>query len=374
MKPLRIAVVAFPTHGGSGVIGFDSAYLLAKRGHSVSFVSSEYPFRARGSVSDEEHDFGIVTVETKRKPDFGPEAYAWALSATLIELHAKRAIDVIHAHYAIPHALSVALVRETLGLDGPRLVTTLHGTDVTQQSRFVADRRLTAWALDRCDALVAPSDWLKATAIERFGSDVVRNCVVAGNFVDLNRFAVREMTRPMRIVHVSNLRPIKRGLDVIEVFERAKSSVAELELDVVGDGPDLNAMVQRASTGGLNRSIRFWGGDGRVAERIGGACAFLLPSESESFGLAALEAMACGVPVVGTRVGGMPEVVRDGDGGFLHALGDVDAMAADVIRLCSDTELQAIQSRAARARAVKIGQAEPIIDRYEQLYQSLVAS
>ncbi len=366
MKPLNIAVAAFSTHGGSGIVGFESARLLARRGHSVSFVSPRPPLRAASAGN-----LNLCTVHRIKHPLFSPGAYAWSLATTLLDLHQKRPIDLIHVHYAVPHAVSAALVRQTLGGGGPALVTTLHGTDVTQHTVAEEHRMLTRWALEQNDALVVPSLALQRAATDRFGFEAERFEVIH-NFVDLDAFHPGDPPETPRLIHVSNLRPVKRGLDVIAIFERARASLPQLRLTIVGDGPDREAMESRVRSSGLTGAIDFAGVDVDVAKRLASASVFVLPSETESFGLAALEAMACALPVVGSHAGGLPEVVKHGEGGFLHTVGDVDAMAASVISLLTDTSLMAQQRAAARARATQIGDPNPILDQYESLYRSIV--
>ncbi|MEL6544676.1 MAG: N-acetyl-alpha-D-glucosaminyl L-malate synthase BshA [Myxococcota bacterium] len=368
MKTLRIAVVAFPTHGGSGVVGFESARLLSERGHRVSFVSSDLPLRASNSTGLE-----LCLVERIKHPLFSPGAYAWSLSSCLLDLHFREPLDVIHVHYAVPHAVSSALVRQTLASESaPALVAHLHGTDVTQYTSQPSQRELTRWALEQHDALVVPSRALKGEAAERFGFPAERFQVFR-NFVQLDTFAPGELgSGAPRLVHVSNLRPVKRGLDVVAVFERARATIPELELTVVGDGPDRAAMENYVSSAGLTSAVQFVGVDVDVASHLKSASVFLLPSELESFGLAALEAMACGVPVVGTEIGGLPEVVKHGEGGYLHAVGDIDAMAGSVVSLLRDRQLLENQRELSRKRAVHIGDPKPVLDQYEALYASLV--
>lgn len=369
MRPLNIAVVAFPSHGGSGIVGFESGRLLAKRGHSVSFVSSGVPLRA--TAGERGCGMRLVNVVQTAHPFFSPAAYAWALTTALLDLHAAEPLDVIHVHYAVPHSVSAALVRQTLGASKPALVTTLHGTDVTQQTVDESQRVLTAWALEQCDALVAPSEFLRKSTAVRFDYGTEERIRVIGNFVDLDTFSPGGMKNTPTLVHVSNLRPVKRGLDVVSIFAQARLRVAELRLEIVGDGPDRSEIENRVGQLGLEDVVRFTGVDVDIADRLREASVFLLPSESESFGLAALEAMACGVPVVASQVGGLPEVIKHGEGGFLHPVGATDEMAASVVKLVADSDFMSKQRAAARERAEQIGAPEPILDLYEKLYRTL---
>lgn len=369
MSSLHVAVIAFSSHGGSGIVGFESACRLAHRGHRVCFISSERPLRADPA----EGALSVLTVQDDPFPEFSPNAYTWSLAASLLDVHQRQPIDVVHAHYALPHAVSLGLVRQTLGTSTPHLVTTLHGTDVTHYTERSSHRRLTAWALQQCDALVVPSSALRRSAAEHFGFASERFRVI-GNFVDLEAFQPNLERRTPQLVHVSNLRAVKRGLDVIAVFARCHDAVPGLRLVVVGDGPDRVAMESRARVLGLSDHVEFAGVDPDVASRLREASVFLLPSESESFGLAALEAMACGLPVVGSRVGGLQEVVPHGQGGFLFPVGDVEAMARAALELLCDPALLKRQATAARSRAEQIGAPDPIIDEYEALYRSLSVS
>jgi N-acetyl-alpha-D-glucosaminyl L-malate synthase BshA len=293
-------------------------------------------------------------------------------------------------HYAVPHAASAYLARQTLGADAPRIVTSLHGTDVTGIGSDPSYRAITRFCIEASDAITVPSPFLRDKARELLGVDPSAPIEVIPNFVDTDHFAPAARREPGRLeplfeasfgrdgecdangpllFHVSNFRPVKRVTDLIEVLARVRRSVPA-RLVLVGDGPDRMAAAQRARELGIQRNVCFLGKRPDFVEQLKQADAFLLTSESESFGLAALEALSCGVPVFGYRVGGVSEVVTE-EVGHLVAPFDVDALAAAVTALLQDSDERARMGSAARARALRLFRREPALDRYEQLFSSL---
>lgn len=366
MRPLRIAMVAFPSPGGSGVVAMGLADHLAQRGHDVTLVASARPFRWPDTSA-----VRFCPVELSDHPLFNPPSYVWSLAATLIEQHQRQPFDLVHVHYAVPHAVGAALVGESVPSAPPKLVVTLHGTDVTQQGRLPGPHAMTRWALLHAHALTAPSQFLRREALQIYQPPATQPFEVISNFVDLHAFVpAATPPAPWRLLHVSNLRPVKRVRDVVKVFARVAAEVPA-ELVVVGQGPERPAMEDEARQAGVAAAVRFAGPDADTATWLRQSHLLLLPSESESFGLVALEAMAAGVPVIASNAGGLPEVVEHGRGGWLAPVGQVDAMAGHALQLLREPQLYEQQREAARQRALAIGDASPVVTRYERLYRSL---
>jgi N-acetyl-alpha-D-glucosaminyl L-malate synthase BshA len=372
-----IGVACFSTFGGSGVVAAEIAMSLARRGHRVHVFSDELPGRLdpRGA--------GVVfhRVEAPAYPQLGHDLYTLALASKIVEVARRDGLDLVHAHYALPHAVSAELARQVLaatpGARAPRIVTTLHGTDTTLVGIDPGFLPLTRFAVVGSDAVTVPSAWL-AEATRR-NLDLPANFAldVIPNFVDTDRFAPRTTSTSTSalpvVVHVSNFRPLKRTGDVVRIFARVRTDrVARLLL--VGDGPDRARSLELAHELGVAGDVEVVGERADLPALLERAAVFLLPSENESFGLAALEALACGVPVVASRVGGVPEVVRDGEVGFLHDVGDWPAMAASTGRLLDDPVLRTRLGRAARALAEAHFRVEPAVDRYEGVYRRALAT
>ncbi len=367
---LRIGVACFSTFGGSGVIASEIGMAMARRGHHVVFFSDQPP--ARLDLSCPGISFHAVAAINYPVP--GQSSYAVALAAELIEVVHKETLDLLHVHYAIPHAFGAYLARKVLGAAAPKILTTLHGTDVT---RIGADPKFTSlvrFAVLAGDSVTAPSRWLAEEAYRQLDLPRKSRIEVIPNFVDTRRFctASSEAPRVERVVaHVSNFRPLKRVEDVVRIFARVRSEIPA-KLRLAGDGPERSHVEALVSLLGLSGDVTFFGERVDVAKVLQGSDVFLLPSETESFGLGALEAMACGVPVVTSNVGGLPEVVRDGETGFLAAVGNIEAMAKHVHDLLTEPDLHARMSRAARSRAEEHFQLEPAVDRYQAVYRRLV--
>jgi len=377
-RPLRIGVACFSTFGGSGVVASEVALSLAARGHHVHVFSDGRP----GRLGDDTEQLRFHPVATRDYPQLKDSPYALALASAIACVCQRERLDVVHAHYAIPHAISAYLARQTLLPDAPALVTTLHGTDITLVGSDPSFLPLTRFSIAASDAVTTPSAWLREATYQQL--DVPRTVAidVIPNFVDPVRFSPangRPSTgspqHPFVLVHVSNFRPLKRVPDVVRIFAETRRLLPAmtLRLRLVGDGPErprIQALVREL---GLEAHVDFLGEQVELPAVLRDSDVFLLPSETESFGLAALEAMACGVPVVASRVAGIPEVVADGQSGLLAPVGDVAAMAGHVARLASDTATLARFSRAARARVESHFQPEPIVNSYEALYRRLVA-
>ena len=372
---MKIGVTCYPTVGGSGTVATELGLAIARRGHEVHFICYAMPYRL-GRVPPGV-TFHEVTVPTY--PLFQYPPYSLALASQMAEAVRGHGIELLHVHYAIPHAISAHLAREILG-NGPKLVVTLHGTDITVVGADPSFLPIVRLGIERADAVTAVSRSLAEETHERLG--VKREIEVIPNFVDPDRFdrdfaaAHRRRLSPdgaPLLVHASNFRPVKRVTDVLEVFRRVHERIPA-HLAMVGDGPDRPAAERFARDAGLAHRVEFLGNVSPIEGVIGAGDVFLLPSSEESFGLAALEAMACGVPVVASNAGGIPELVVDGEGGFTFPVGDTAGMAAQVVALLSDPQELARQRERARMRAIGEFGTTKVVDRYEALYHRLLGS
>jgi N-acetyl-alpha-D-glucosaminyl L-malate synthase BshA len=370
---LSIGVACFSTFGGSGVVAAEVATSLARRGHAVHVFSDAHPAR----LPDDVAGLTFHHVQAPAYPQFGHDLYTLALASKIVDVARAQGLDVIHAHYAIPHAVSAQLARQVLTAEHParatRVVTTLHGTDSTLVGLDPSFQPLTRFSVMGSDAVTVPSRWLGEATRRHLTLPASLVIDVVPNFVDVARFspvAAAPAAVPV-VVHVSNFRPLKRVEDVVRVFARVRAA-RPVRLRLVGEGPTREAVLALAASLGVAADVEWLGEREDLPALLAGAAAFLLPSASESFGLAALEALACGVPVVASRVGGLPEVVTDGEVGFLHEAGDVEAMAASVGRLADDPALRVRLGAAARARAETRFPVEPAVDAYEAIYRRLL--
>jgi N-acetyl-alpha-D-glucosaminyl L-malate synthase BshA len=388
--PLSIAVLCFPSLGGSGVVARELAVGLAERGHRVHVLASTEPGRAL--PQHERLRFHAVPAANHAVLEHVP--YSLALATRLIELARSEPIDLIHAHYAVPHASAAYLARQALLADGaarvPAIVNTLHGTDVTVLGSEPSYGAITRFAVRASSAISVPSGYLAQKARAWLLEDApprseAPGIEVVANFVDIDAFAPavprerarlhalfserHDSTEPV-LFHVSSFRAIKRVGDLLEVLARVRAE-RPARLVIVGDGPERPQTEARARELGLSPHVCFLGERAAFGELLRHADAFVLPSESESFGLAALEALSSGVPVLAYRVGGLPEVVTE-DAGILVPPFDVTALASAALRVLSDEQLHEDLSRGARARAVAHFQRQPAVTRYEELFARAV--
>ena len=372
---MKIGVVCFPTFGGSGVVASEIADGLAARGHRVHLFASARPWRAGESVV-----FHEVTAPTY--PLFEHTPWMLALASKLLEVCRAERLDLLHVHYALPHAAIGYLVRQLLGELAPKLVVSLHGTDVTRVGSDPAYRAVTAATVEAADAIVVPSAFLQREANERLGLDVSRVEVIP-NFVDTARFAPPEERDRRRLLslfsdaradeallfHVSNFRPVKRAGDLIWMLHHVNRRMGA-RLVLVGDGPERAHVEEAAEVLGLSPRIAFLGKRSDFLDYLPHADAFLLTSETESFGLAALEALACSVPVFAYRVGGVPEVVGEEAGGLAEPF-DVESLARGVCDVLADPARRERMGEAARARVLERFREGPALDRYEALFRGI---
>ncbi len=372
---MKIAIVCYPSYGGSGVIATELGKQMAFRGHEVHFISYERPFKL-----DLFHEnIYFHEVEILEYPLFKFPPYCIALASKIVEIAHCAGLDLVHAHYAIPHAVSAFLAREMLKEKQVPFITTLHGTDITLVGAEKQFYDVTRFSIEQSDGVTAVSNSLRQETEDVF--QITRPIRTIYNFVDTEYF-VRKMNRTLRrryahdneriLIHISNFRAVKRIEDLCRIYD-AVNSVVPSKLLLVGDGPDIATAKKYADDHKLQDRILFLGKQERVVELLSIADLFLLPSEKESFGLVALEAMSCEVPVIASRTGGIPEVVDHGKSGFLSEIGDVHSMADHAIRLLQDNNLREVMAKQARAKAVSSFSQEKIITEYEQYYRDILA-
>jgi N-acetyl-alpha-D-glucosaminyl L-malate synthase BshA len=372
---MRIGITCYPTYGGSGVVATELGKELASRGHDVHFISYAMPIRLTVTGRIYFHE-----VEVLSYPLFEYPPYDLVLATKMAEVTVRHDLDILHVHYAIPHSISAYLSKMMLADRKVPFVTTLHGTDITLVGNDRSYLPITRFGIEQSDAVTAVSEYLKQRTLEEFQVrhpiEVIPNFV---NFESYGRATGPELRRRFAaddetvFIHISNFRPVKRVEDVIAVFACVRRERAA-KLLMVGDGPDRPKAELLAGKLGITSDVLFLGKQSDMVPLLSVADVLLLPSESESFGLVALEAMACEVPVIATRIGGLPEVVADGVDGFLHAPGDVSAMAQSGVSLARDAELRRRMGLAARQHALRDFSADKIVQRYERLYLDTIES
>jgi N-acetyl-alpha-D-glucosaminyl L-malate synthase BshA len=373
---LKVGITCYPTYGGSGVVATELGMELAARGHEVHFISYALPIRLTVSERIYFHE-----VEVLSYPLFEYPPYDLVLATKMAEVTTRHNLDILHVHYAIPHSISAYLAKMMLPGRKVPFVTTLHGTDITLVGNDRSYLPITRFGIEQSDAVTAVSKYLKQRTVDEF--QIQKPITVVPNFVNCDVYS-RATDQVLRkrfanpdqaiFIHISNFRPVKRVEDVIATFAKVHQS-CPAKLLMVGDGPDRPKAEWLASSHGISHDVLFMGKQSDMAPFLSIADVLLLPSENESFGLVALEAMACEVPVVATGIGGVPEVVEDGEDGFLVGLGDVSAMAEASIRLVKDPELREEMGKSAREHAVRDFCSTKIVRQYEHLYlQTIEAS
>ncbi len=372
---MNIGITVYPTYGGSGIVGSELGRDLAERGHNVHFISSVLPTR----LTELNERIHFHEVEMMSYALFEHQPYDLALATKMATVARAEKLDLLHVHYAIPHSISAILARESIKQKRyVPVITTLHGTDITLVGADRSYLPITRYGLQQSDGVTAVSKFLKQATIETFDFDEIE---VIPNFI-CGKHYFRTPDAPLRselapngerlLVHVSNFRPVKRPMDCVDILAKVRAEGVNARLVMVGDGPELSAVRYHGEQLGMNGNVVYVGKQANIADYLGVADVFLLPSELESFGLAALEAQACEVPVVATRIGGIPEVVNDGESGFLSDVGDVDKMSVDTLNLLGDENMRRAFGEKGRELAVSRYSTEKIIPQYIAFYEKVI--
>ena len=371
---MKIAMVCYPTHGGSGVVATELGMCLAQRGHEIHFISYSAPFRLRGFHENVYYH----EVDVSAYPLFKYPPYDLSLAAQIMAVAEEYTLDIVHAHYAIPHAISAYLAKKMMRGSGPRVVTTLHGTDITLVGKDASFRAAVKFGIEESDGVTAVSNYLAVKTRETFATS--KDIRVIYNFVDTARFTpqvevcIRDRFAPHGeaiLMHASNFRTVKRLTDTIEILARVRQHLSA-KLLLVGEGPDRQISHELAEKLGLHEHVIYLGTQDAIERLLGCADLFLLPSSEESFGLAALEAMSCGTPVIATNIGGLPEVIDHGRDGYLFPVGDVDAMAAAAVGILLSQEKMQQMRMAARAKAEENFRIDVLVPEYEIYYEQVL--
>ena len=372
---MNIGIVCYPTFGGSGVLATELGKALADKGHGVHFITYQQPVRLTGFSANV--FFHEVRVPTYPLFDFPP--YETALASTMVDVVKNNHVDLLHVHYAIPHASAAYMAQQILKTEGIQtpFITTLHGTDITLVGKDETYAPVVTFSINQSDAITAVSDNLRQETLTHFA--IEKDISVIHNFVDIHRFnkkpidAFKKAISPNNekiILHASNFRKVKRIADVIYTFNKIRTEIPS-KLLLVGDGPERPMAEELCRELGICDDARFVGKQQDMEEIYAIADLFLLPSEYESFGLSALEAMAAGAPVIATNTGGLPEILTDGKDGFMSSVGDVEHMSRNAKRLLSNPILHAQFKKAAREKAESFDMSR-IVPRYEELYEQVV--
>lgn len=372
---MNIGIACYPTFGGSGVVATELAKTLAKKGHNIHMLSYARP--ARLDTLETGITYHEVSINSYPLFDYPP--YALALASQMVNLIEYEDLDLLHVHYALPHATSAYLAKQIMSereVHVP-IITTLHGTDITLVGRDPSYKHVVEFSIDKSDGVTAVSEYLKKETYEYF--DIQQDIKVIPNFIDLDRFRKSNKSHFKKaicpngekvVVHVSNFRKVKRVPEVITVFSKILESGIEAKLLLVGDGPDRQKAEQQCRDLGICEQVRFLGKLDQVEEVLSIADLFLIPSGSETFGLAALEAMSCSVPVISSNIGGLPEVNVHGKTGYLCDLDDVDCMAKYAVEVLSNSDLHTEMAENAREHAKSYNQ-DKIVGQYEQFYKEV---
>jgi N-acetyl-alpha-D-glucosaminyl L-malate synthase BshA len=371
---MRIGITCYPTYGGSGVVATEMGKELANRGHEIHFISSAMPIKL-SNLGERIH---FHEVEMMDYPVFEHAPYALALATKMADVTVRYNLDLLHVHYAIPHSVSAYLAKQMLAPRKLPIVTTLHGTDITLVGNDRSYLPITRFSIEKSDGVTAVSAFLRDLTYQEF--EIRRPIEMIPNFVNCDSFQ-RSPNEELRahfapkgekiLIHISNFRPVKRVTDVIESFEQISRQVPSVLL-MVGDGPDRGNAEWLARRKNLDSRVFFLGKRESVSDVLAISDLMLFPSENESFGLVALEAMATEVPVIASKVGGLPEVIADGEDGFLVEPHDVNAMSERAISLLSQEDKLRAMGATARKNARKKYCANKIIPRYEKYYETVI--
>ncbi|MGQ9628728.1 MAG: N-acetyl-alpha-D-glucosaminyl L-malate synthase BshA [bacterium] len=362
---MRIGIVCYPTYGGSGVVATELGMALAKRKHEIHIIAYDLPFRIQG----EHPNLTFHKVDVIPYPLFKFPPYTIALVSRIWEVVEEHNLDIVHVHYAVPHSTAAIFAKKILD-GGVKIITTLHGTDVMLVGLEPSYYKITEYSINESDGVTAVSNYLRQMTYEKF--NIIKDIEVIYNFVDVERYCRRDKGEndEKTVVHVSNFRAVKRIQDVILGFGKMLKD-ADARLVLVGDGPQRPCAEELAEIFRISDRVTFLGNRVDVGDILGRADLFILPSLTESFGLAACEAMSCEVPVVGYRVGGLPEVVVHGETGYLAELGDVDSLAEYGVKILNDDDLRRRMGSRGRARVLEMFNAEMIVEQYERFYESV---
>ena len=368
---MKIVIVCYPTFGGSGVVATELGLDLSKKGHEIHFITYQQPVRIQNLTPN-------IHFHEVHVPDydlFKYQPYELALSSKIVDVVKKHKIDVLHVHYAIPHAYAAYMGKKMLADDGIHIpmITTLHGTDITLVGSHPFYKKAVQFSINHSEYVTAVSHSLKTDTERLFG--IEKDIEVIPNFIDLNKFKFKDVPcekgqiapdDQLIITHISNFRPLKRVIDILKVFKKVNEKL-NVKLLMVGDGPEKVRAVRYSKANGLDTSVLFLGMSNEIDEILCFTDLFILPSEQESFGLAALEAMAHGVPVVCSDVGGLPEVVEDGFSGYLCPVGDIGTMTERSIYILEDPERHKQFKRQAYQSSKKYD-INKVVSHYESLY------
>lgn len=374
---MNIGIVCYPTFGGSGVVATELAKTLAKKGHNIHMMSYAKPAR----LDTLETGITYHEVSINSYPLFEYPPYDLALATQMVNLIEYQDLDLLHVHYALPHATSAYLAKQIMAEKARHVpvVTTLHGTDITLVGSDPSYKHVVEFSIDKSDGVTAVSEYLKQETYERFS--IKQDIKVIPNFIDLDRFKKSNKSHFKKaicpndekvVVHVSNFRKVKRVPEVITVFAKILESGIASKLLLAGDGPDRQKAEQQCRDLGICEHVRFLGKLEQVEDVLSIADLFLIPSGSETFGLAALEAMSCSVPVISSNIGGLPEVNIHGETGYLCDLDDVDCMANYGVKILSDADLHSKMAANARKQAERYNQ-DVVVEEYERFYEDVKA-
>jgi L-malate glycosyltransferase len=374
---MKIGITCYPTYGGSGVVATELGKALAQKGHEVHFISYALPFRLSNFVEN----IFFHEVETSNYPLFEFPLYSLTLASKMVEVAKYEKLDVFHVHYAIPHATSAYLAKQMInGSERVKVITTLHGTDITLVGLEPSFLPLVKFSIEASDGVTAVSGFLKEKTITNY--NIRKDIEIIPNFVDTELFKPTEkqclkdrIASPNEkiLVHTSNFRQVKRVTDTIRILEKVIKEIP-VKLVLVGDGPDRSECERLARQLNLFDHVKFLGKQDGLVEILNSSDIFLIPSQSESFGLSALEAMACGIPVVASSVGGLPELIRHNETGYIAEIGDIDRMSKYIIDLLTNEKKYDLFSKNSRERAVTLFDKNKIVPLYEQYYEKIVNS
>ncbi|HEY5535935.1 MAG TPA: N-acetyl-alpha-D-glucosaminyl L-malate synthase BshA [Ignavibacteria bacterium] len=378
---MKIGIVCYPTYGGSGVVATELGKVLAMRGHEVHFISYAMPSRLSGFFDN----IFYHEVEMYNYPLFEFPLYSLALASKMVEVAKFSDIDLIHAHYAIPHATSAYLAREILKAENKikkniKVITTLHGTDITLIGLEPSFLPTMKFSIEQSDGVTAVSKFLRDKTLSNY--QINKDIEVIPNFIDIEKFkrynddksnCFKKNFAPNNekiLTHTSNFRPLKRVQDVIKIFSEVRNKIPS-RLLLVGDGPERSDCEQLCRTLGIFEYVKFMGKQDAIVELLSISDLFLMPSQSESFGLSALEAMSCSVPVISSSIGGLPELNIHGETGYIAEIGDIERMAKYSVELLSNEKKYNLFSKNARERAETLSE-EKIVPFYENFYEKIL--